>query len=127
MISHLSHSYQFFFNLEVVAVTYSSYCPMSNRDAVSKNFIKAYLLTATLLMASLINYFMSRVVHSFHPNFRRGSSLMPSDRLGVCLIRVLILGYKNMASASLVYLNCVEVAGVRVLFTKGDLECYQWC
>ena len=27
-------------NLEMVAVTYSSYCPMSNLDAVSKTFIK---------------------------------------------------------------------------------------
>ena len=59
MISHLSHSDQVFFNLEIVAVTYSFYCPMNILDAVSKNFIKAYLLAATLLMASLINYFMS--------------------------------------------------------------------
>ena len=126
MISHLSHSYQVFFNLEIVAVTYSSYCPMNILDAVSKNFIKAYLLAATLLMASLINYFMSWVAHSFHPSLRRRSSLMPSDCLGVCFIRILILSYKNLATASLIFLNCVKVADVRVLLTKGDMECYQW-
>ena len=63
-----------FLNLEMIAVTYSSHCPMSNLDAVSKIFIKTYLLTATLLIASLINYFMSRVFHYFRPSLRRGSS-----------------------------------------------------
>ena len=115
-----------FLNLEIVTVTYSSYCPMSNLDAVSKIFIKTYFLTATLLIASLINYFMSRVFHSFRPSLRRGSSLNLSDRLGVCFIRTLMFSYKNIASASLIFLNCVEVAGVRVLFIKGDMECYQW-
>ena len=62
-----------FLNLEMIAVTYSSHCPMSNLDAVSKIFIKTYLLTATLLIASLINYFMSRVFHYFRPSLRRGS------------------------------------------------------
>ena len=46
-------------NLEVVTITYSSFCPIKNLDAVSKNFIKTYLLTATLLTDSLINYVMS--------------------------------------------------------------------
>ena len=62
-----------FLNLEMIAVTYSSHCPMSNLDAVSKIFIKTYLLTAALLIASLINYFMSRVFHYFRPSLRRGS------------------------------------------------------
>ena len=48
-------------NIEMAAVTYSSYCPMSNLDAVSKIFIKTYLLTATLLIACLINYFTSAI------------------------------------------------------------------
>ena len=115
-----------FLNLEMIAVTYSSYCPMSNLDAVSKIFIKTYLLTATLLIASLINYFMSRVFHYFRPSLRRGSSLNLPDRLGVCFIRILMFSYKNIASASLIFVKCVEVAGVQVLFIKGDMECYQW-
>ena len=115
-----------FFNLEIVAVTYSSYCPMSNLDAVSKKFIKTYLLTAILLIASLTHYFMSRVFNSFHPSLQRGSSLSPSDRLGVCFIRILMFSYKNIASASLIFLKCVEVAGASILFIKGDMECYQW-
>ena len=115
-----------FFNLEIVAVTYSSYCPMSNLDAVSKKFIKTYLLTAILLIASLMHYFMSRVFSSFHSSLQRGSSLNLSDRLGVCFIRILMFSYKNIASASLIFLKRVEVAGARVLFIKGDMECYQW-
>ena len=99
---------------------------MSNLDAVSKNFIKTYLLTATLLLACSINYFMSAVFHSFCSSLGRLSSLKPSDRLGVCFIRALMLSYKNMASASLLLLNCVEVAGNQVLFIKWDMECYQW-
>ena len=31
-----------------------------------------------------------------------------------------------MASASLLLLNCAEVADNQVLFIKGDMECYQW-
>ena len=31
-----------------------------------------------------------------------------------------------MTSASLILLNCVEVSGIRVLFIKGDMECFQW-
>ena len=31
-----------------------------------------------------------------------------------------------MASASLVLLNCVQVADNKVLFIKGDMKCYQW-
>ena len=115
-----------FFNLEIVAVTYSSYCPMSNLDAVSKKFIKTYLLTAILLIASLTHYFMSRVFNSFHPSLQRGSSLSLSDRLGVYFIRILMFSYKNIASASLIFLKYIEVAGARVLFIKGDMECYQW-
>ena len=98
---------------------------MSKLDAVSKNFIKIYLLTATLLMASLINYFFSRVVHSFRPSLRR-KLLNPSDRLGVCFIRILIFSSKNMATASFIFPSCVEIAGVQILFIKSDMECYQW-
>ena len=57
---------------------------------------------------------------------KRGSSLNLPDRLGVCFIRILMLTYKNIASASLIFLKCVDVAGVQVLFIKGDMECYQW-
>ena len=115
-----------FLNLEMVAVTFSSYCPMSNLDAVSKTFIKTYLLTATLLVACLINYFMSEIFHFFRSSIGRLSSLKPSDRFGVCFIRLLMLSYKNMASASLLLLKCVEVADNQVLFIKGDMKCYQW-
>ena len=52
-------------NLEMVPATYFSYYPISNLDAVSKAFIKTYLLTATLLVACLINYFMSEIFHFF--------------------------------------------------------------
>ena len=31
-----------------------------------------------------------------------------------------------MARSSLLLLNCVEVADVKVLFIKGDMKCYQW-
>ena len=113
-------------NLEVVAITYSSYCPIKNLDAVSKNFVKTYLLTATLLTASLINYVMSRICHYFGFRPRERLELKPSDRLGVCFIRILMVSYKNMASATLIFLNCVEVSGVPVLYIKGDMDCYQW-
>ena len=114
------------FNLEMVALTYSSYCPISNLNAVSKLFIKTYLLTATLLIASLINYFVSGVLHFFRSSLGRLSSLKPSDRLGVCFIHVPMFSHKNMASASFLLLNCVEVADVKVLFIKGDMKCYKW-
>ena len=113
-------------NIEMAAVTYSSYCPMSNLDAVSKIFIKTYLLIATLLIACLINYFTSAIFHFFRSSLGRLSSLKPSDRFGVYFIRLLMLSYKNMASASLLLLNCVEVEENQVLFIKGDMECYQW-
>ena len=113
-------------NLEMVAVTYSSYCPMSNLDAVSKTFIKTYLLTATLLIACLINYFVATIFHVFRLSVGRFSSLKPSYRLGVCFIRLLMLSYKNLTSALLLLLKCVEVADNQVLFIKGDMKCYQW-
>ena len=113
-------------NLEMVAVTYSSYCPMGNLNAVSKSFIKTYLLTATLLTACLINYFISEVFHFFRSSLGRLSALKPSDRFGVCFIRVLMFSYKNMANASLLLLKCVYVADIKVLFIKGNMKCYQW-
>ena len=99
---------------------------MNNLNAVSKAFIKTYLLTAALIMASLINYFMSRLHYFYGGKLGRRSSLKASDRLGVCLLRVLMLSYKNLASVSLILLNCVEVAGIRVLHIKGDSECFDW-
>ena len=99
---------------------------MGNLDAVSKIFIKTYVLTGSMLIVSILNYFMSRVFHSFCSSHGSGPSLKPSDRLGVCIIRILMLSYKNMAHASLIPLNCVEVAGVRRLFIKGDMKCFQW-
>ena len=113
-------------NLEIVTVTYSSYCPMRNLDAVSKIFIKTYFMTVTLTLASSMNYFMSRFFHCSYLGFGKRSSLKPSERVGVCLIHILMLSYKNMASASLILLNCVEVSGVPVLLIKGDMKCYQW-
>ena len=41
-------------------------------------------------------------------------------------VSILLLSYKNMASASLILLNCGEVSGVPVLFIKGDMKCYKW-
>ena len=115
-----------FINLEVVAINSASYCPMIDLNAVSKAFIKTYLLTVALIMASLMNYLISRTYYSFGGKLRRKSSLKPSDRLGVCLVRVLMLNYKNMATASLMLLNCVEVAGIRVLHINGDTKCFEW-
>ena len=115
-----------FINLEVVAINSASYCPMTDLNAVSKAFIKTYLLTVALIMASLMNYLISRIYCSFGGKLRRESSLKPSDRLGVCLIRVLMLNYKNMATASLTLLNCVEVAGIQVLHINGDIKCFEW-
>ena len=115
-----------FLNLEIIAMNSSSYCPLNDLNAVSKAFIKTYLLTAVLIMASLGNYFVSLLYYSFGGKLGRTSSLKPSDRLGVCFIRVLILNYKNMASVSLILLNCVEVAGIRVLHVKGDIEYFNW-
>ena len=115
-----------FINLEIVAINSASYCPMTDLNAVSKAFIKTYLLTVALIMASLMNYLISRIYYSFGSKLRRESSLKPSDRLGVCLIRVLMLNYKNMATASLILLNCVEVAGIQVLHINGDIKCFEW-
>ena len=115
-----------FINLEVIAIKFSSYCPMNDLNAVSKVFIKTYFLTVVLIMASLVNYFVSLLYYSFGGKLGRTSWLKPSDRLGVCFIRVLMLNYKNMASVSLILLNCVEVAGIRVLHVKGDTNCFQW-
>ena len=115
-----------FINLEIVAIKSSSYCPMNDLNAVSKAFIKTYLLTVALIMASLMNYLISRLYYSFGGKLGRRSSLKPSDRLGVCLVRVLILKYKNMAAVSLILLNCVEVAGIRVLHINGDIKCFEW-
>ena len=75
-------------NLEMVVVTYSSYCPISYLNAVSKLFIETYLLTATLLIASLLTYFISGVLCFFRFTLGRLSSLKSSDHLGLCFIRV---------------------------------------
>ena len=99
---------------------------MSNLDRVSKTFIKTHLLTATLLMVSLIKNAFTRIFHYFQSNLGGMSSLKASERLGICFICILMLSYKNMASASLMLLNCVEVAGFRVLFIKGHMKCYRW-
>ena len=40
-----------FTNLEIVAINSSSYCPINHLNAVSKAFIKTYLLTVALIMA----------------------------------------------------------------------------
>ena len=115
-----------FINLEIIAMNSSSYCPMNNLNAVTKAFIKTYLLTIALILASLVNYFVSLVYYSFGGKLGRTSSLKPSDRLAVCFIRVLMLNYKNMASASLILLNCVEVAGIQILHVHGDTRCFSW-
>ena len=115
-----------FINLELVGINSSLYCPMNDLNAVSKAFIKAYLLTVALIMASLLNYMISRIYYYFGGKLGRRSPLKPSDRLGVCLIRVLMLNYKNMATVSLILLNCVEIAGNRVLHINGDIKCFEW-
>ena len=115
-----------FINLEIVAINSSSYCPMNNLNAVSKAFIKTHLLTVAMIMASLLNYLISRLYYSFGGKLGRRSSLKPSDCLRICLIRVLMLNYKNMATVSLKFLNCIEVNGILVLHIKGDVKCFEW-
>ena len=113
-------------NLELIAMYSSSYCPMNDLNAVSKAFIKTHLLTVALIMVSLVNYFASQLYFFFGGRRGINSSLKPSDRLGVCFIRVLMLNYKNIASVSVILLNYVEVTGIRVLHVKGDTECFNW-
>ena len=115
-----------FVNLEVVAISSPFYCPMNNLNAVSKAFIKTCLVTVALLMASLLHYFISQCSFGFHSKYQRGSSLQPLHRLGVCFVRILMLIYKNIATVSLTLFNCIEVAGIKVLYIKGDVECFQW-
>ena len=115
-----------FLNLEIIAINSSYYCPMNDLNAVSKAFIKTYLFTVALILASLLNYFISRIYYYFGGKLGRRSSLKPSDRLGVCLLRVLMLDYKNMANVSFILLNCVEVEDNLVLHVKGDTECFNW-
>ena len=113
-------------NLELIAMYSSSYCPMNDLNAVSKAFIKMHLLTVALIMVSLVNYFASQLYFFFGGRRGVNSSLKPSDRLGVCFMRVLMLNYKNIASVSVILLNYVEVTGIRVLHVKGDTECFNW-
>ena len=41
-------------------------------------------------------------------------------------MRILMLNYKNIASVSVMLLNCVEVAGIQVVYVKGDTKCFDW-
>ena len=49
-----------------------------------------------------------------------------AERVGLGMIKIILFGYKNVATFAIVAFHCVEVEGENVMFTHGDTICYKY-
>ena len=48
-----------------------------------------------------------------------------AERIGLGMIKIILFGYKNMASFAIIAFHCLEVDGEIVMFTHGSTKCYK--
>uniref|UniRef100_A0A7M5V891 Uncharacterized protein n=2 Tax=Clytia hemisphaerica TaxID=252671 RepID=A0A7M5V891_9CNID len=48
------------------------------------------------------------------------------ERVGLGMIKIILFGYKNVATFAIISFHCVDIKGKLVLFINGDQPCFQW-
>ena len=132
-----------------------SLCPMKEMTAIGEGFIKNQLVVILMLgwaLLFLVVYNIIRLVrllikrnekqidqlngvneekiseHYASNVFKDQGKIMPitfAERIGLGMIKIILFGYKNVATFAVVAFHCVEVNGDNVMFIRGDTKCYE--
>ena len=126
-------------NLKITFTNFSSsFCPMENLDAVKKLFIKDALFILYLISIAIVGIIISKAIKLIKSYKQTGSSIesdlnrAPDDqttfgvRCKMFILRVLMVGYTNIATFSLALISCVSIKEQSRLLLNGEIQCYQW-
>ena len=113
------------------------YCPWKRLSPIGKGFITNQLATLLILgwaLFILFVYFITkRIINLFSDkNSDQEKALsvpeIPplsfSQRVGIGIIRIIMFGYKSVATFAIVMVHCVDIKGDSVMFINGDIKCY---
>ena len=114
-----------------------AYCPWKRLTPIGEGFIINQLATLLILgwaLFILFVYFITkRIINLFSDkNSDKKKSLSVSDtpplsfsqRVGIGIIRIIMFGYKNVATFAIVMVHCVDIKGDSVMFIDGNVKCY---
>ena len=116
----------------------SSLCPWEKLTPVGEGFIVNQLVIALTLgwaILILLFYFVigKRIKVMYYRKKKKNNNELSSDstpflrfsqRIGIGIIRIILFGYKNVATFAIVMVHCVPLNGRQVMFIAGQKECY---
>ena len=113
------------------------YCPWKRLTPIGEGFIINQLATLLILgwaLFILFVYFIKkRIINLFSDkngdkkNSLSVSETLPlsfSQRVGIGIIRIIMFGYKSVATFAIVMVHCVDIKGDSVMFINGDIKCH---
>ena len=117
---------------------FPSLCPWKEMTPIGEGFITKQLGIALIFgwaLLILIVYVIAKNLKALffskckkntenQDSKKNSLSLRFSQRVGIGIIRIILFGYKNVATFCIVLIHCVEVEGKLVLFIHGSQQCY---
>ena len=122
------------FNLEIALKEAETICPFESLNIQWKNFIKYVIFIFTMLTILAIMgviYTLVSFIKCSKPSEHKNIFIINllevpfRDKLILCCIKILIIGYKNISLFTIISLNCVEINGNSVMYLSGNVKCYQ--
>jgi len=109
-----------------------SVCPMKGLNAIVKGLIKNQLVVVAMLLWSIFilsMFYTSQTLLNLKRSARKkpdNNSLKFPQRIGLGIIKIILFGYKNIATFSIALFHCVTINGSSHMFIYGEQHCYTW-
>jgi len=109
------------------------FCPMKDLNAVIEGFIKNQLVVVVMLLWSFLILGMffayQKLLYIERSDVKKKSNnniLKFPERIGLSIIKIVLFGYKNVATFSIVIFHCVTIQGMDLMFIYGEQKCFSW-
>ena len=114
-----------------------SYCPWKELTPIGEGFIINQLAIALMLGWAIFILFIHLITKKIKVLFSNRNnnetevlsppetpSLRFSQRVGIGIIKIIMFGYKSVATFAIVMVHCVDIKGDSVMFINGDMKCH---
>ena len=106
---------------------------MKHLNSVSREFVKNVLVTVAMVAVILAVVLACKIYYIIRKKCKLLSEVKNRDdritflqRMSLTYVKILLFGYKNMATFSIIILNCTKLLDKNVLFINGEVQCYRW-
>ncbi|XP_066925383.1 uncharacterized protein [Clytia hemisphaerica] len=113
-----------------------SLCPLKGLTAKGEGFIQNQFVVIVMLMWAIVFLVLCLGFKAIRSCIRKArgrdqptehpSNLTFMERVGLGMIRIILFGYKNVATFAIICFHCVEIEGMKVWFLNGEEACFQW-